>query len=166
MNLTVFFFFKWVTVGVLISFNSILDIKTDCYPDVGAVTFNFGVKSNVALIIMKIFQRLQELLTFTVSRAKIPYLSLKRNSITILKVFGAIILLMFLSFEAEAFAEFSEGTYAFTTTIISAAFVQIFHWNETEIFQLIDNFENTIKKRKLNVRKNKHKIHFHGNPPA
>lgn len=75
-----------------------------------------------------------------------PY---KNLAICSLKLFGCFSLLLFICFQAKTFPEFSESIFSFFTLVVCLIFTRIFYLNRELIFNLINNFERVIDKRKL-----------------
>lgn len=68
-------------------------------------------------------------------------------------VYYTIFTCAFFLFKAETMAEFIESFYVSVTTIAYLSYFVIVLWNKSKILKFIENFENLIGKRKLNLLK-------------
>lgn len=105
---------------------------------------------------MKIFQSIQNyfnesgiyhLQAFSSNPSKFK-VSLKSAVILFTLASYTILSAMFLLVDKSSFGEYCESIYMTDTTLVSLIVFMEFVRNSTKIFELINNFENTIQKRK------------------
>lgn len=118
---------------------------------------------------MKLFQPLREIIPFLVGYANLEEFGFVapnefRNSLCRFTSFLGYVVLVsgtissggFLAFEAESFEEIHDHFYEFATGLNDTFFFICMHYMCRQFFELNDNYEHIIKRRKLpsyNVKK-------------
>lgn len=64
---------------------------------------------------------------------------------------GLVLLIPFLYLEADTLEEYEEIFYPVATLVTVVLILLVFIWNKTEIFELIDHFNEIIESRKFRV---------------
>lgn len=99
---------------------------------------------------MKLFQNFEKLLKFAVARdEKTTLLSILLPQLCL--AFGMLSTSLFLLFEADGFAEYSEAFFPFVTCVTNLYGITILIGYGPQIFALIDHLEIIVKERKRKV---------------
>lgn len=105
---------------------------------------------------MKIFQSTQNALKMLgIYRAQTFHQSNRLNvkNLSVLMLFGLFFIatILYLIFDAKTFIEYSQSMYGFAVGLALLTLFITIIWKSPQIFQLIDNYENTIARRKYAI---------------
>lgn len=119
---------------------------------------------------MKVLHTLEKAFTFVIIRGNC---SDSRKNLHRFQLFwasttfsvGPILLILFLYLEAKTLEEYEETFYPLATLVTCGSIFLVFIWNKTEIFRVIDSFNEIIESRKFLIVPNSWDFLVESNKP-
>lgn len=109
---------------------------------------------------LSLFQTYQKSLSFLISRDPVIKVSRARTYFDVFKYifvigycfFSNVAVIIFLFTGCETLQDYSNVGFSLVTLLIMMNILVNFVWKRTQIFELIDNLEDIIKRRELSQR--------------